>query len=264
MRTYRALDVDRDGDVLTVAFDRPDRHNAIGERLHDELSTVFHDVGRHHDDARVVVLTGNGRSFSAGGDLDWLEACLEDPAMFRRVVREGETIVRGLLQVQQPIVARINGDATGFGATLALLADLSVMSADARIGDPHVQAGLVAGDGGAAIWPLLVGINRAKEFLLTGELVDGPRAAELGLVNHVVDPADLDDRVAELIADLAAGPQVAIRYTKMATNAWLRFAVDRVLRESLAFEAVSQRHPDHAEALAAFREGRDPEFPSGR
>jgi enoyl-CoA hydratase len=259
---YRDLAVDLDRDVCRIAFDRPEELNAITERMHTELSTVFRDVA--DADARVVVLTGNGEVFSAGGDLEWLSACLDDPENFRTIVREGERTVRDLLAVDKPVIAKINGDATGFAATLALFADVTIASTDARIGDPHVNAGLAAGDGGAVIWPLLVGMNTAKELLLTGELLDAERAAEIGLINRAVPPEDLDDEVAALVDRLANGPQVAIRYTKRALNTWLELGVDAVLRQSLALEAMSQRHPDHREGLAAFREGRRPEFPSSR
>lgn len=259
---YRDLTVDRDGDVLHIAFDRPESMNAITERMHSELSTVFRDAA--DADARVVVLTGEGDAFSAGGDLDWLSACAEDPSKFRAVVQEGERTIRDLLAVDKPVIARINGDATGFAATLALLSDVTIASEDATIGDPHVNAGLSAGDGGAVVWPLLVGMNTAKELLMTGELLEATEAAELGLINRSVPPADLDDEVAALVDRLANGPQVAIRYTKRALNTWLELGVDAVLRQSLALEAMTQQHPDHREGLDAFREGRRPEFPSSR
>jgi enoyl-CoA hydratase len=259
---YRDLDVSNNSEVLRIAFDRPDGLNKITERMHAELSTVFRDVA--DADTRVVVLTGNGEVFSAGGDLEWLSECLDDPENFRTIVQEGERTVRDLLAVDKPVIAKINGDATGFAATLALFADVTIASTDATIGDPHVNAGLAAGDGGAVIWPLLVGMNTAKELLLTGEFLDAERAAEIGLINRAVPPEDLDDEVAALVDRLANGPQVAIRYTKRALNTWLELGVDAVLRQSLAFEAMSQRHPDHREGLAAFREGRRPEFPSSR
>jgi enoyl-CoA hydratase len=162
------------------------------------------------------------------------------------------------------VSAKIDGDATGFAATLALLSDVTIASEDATVGDPHVNAGLVAGDGGAVVWPMLVGMNRAKELLMTGELLDAQRAAEIGLINRAVPADELDEEVGELVDRLANGPQVAIRYTKRALNTWLELGVDAVLRQSLALEAMSQQHPDHREGIDAFREGRRPEFPSSR
>ena len=260
MNGYRELDVSDDGDVFRIAFDRPAQRNAVGERTHEELTTVFRDANR--SDARAVVLTGSGEAFSAGGDLDWLEHCLDDPAAFDRVLREGEAIIEGMLALETPIVARVNGDAVGLGATLALFCDVAVASTDAQIGDPHIRVGLVPGDGGAAIWPLLVGLNRAKEFLMTGKTVGAETAAEMGLINRAVDPDRLDEAVDEYVSAFTDGPQPALRHTKRALNAWLRMGVETSFRESLALEGRSQRHPDHREGLAAVREGRRPAFPS--
>lgn len=262
MHGYDTLDVTEDGDVLEIAFDRPDQLNAVDAQLHEELSSVFRDAG--NADARVVVLTGNGRAFSAGGDIGWMREGIENPESFRETMREGERIIEDITDLEKPLVARVNGDATGLGATLALFADITVMAADARIGDPHVSVGLVAGDGGAVIWPLLTSMHTAKELLMTGDLVSAERAAELGLVNYAVPADDLDDKVDELVGTLADGPQAAIRYTKKALNAWVELGNDLALQRGLALEAVSQQHPDHAEAVDAFLEERRPDFPSTR
>ena len=265
MREYSALDVTADGDVLRDAFDDPDNSNAIGPAAHRELTTVFTDA-RRHEGIRVVVLTGNGETFSAGGDLDRMKDRIEDPEAdpFEHSLQEAETIVRSLLELEKPIVAKVNGHATGLGATLALFADLVYASEDAKIGDPHVRVGLVAGDGGAVIWPLLTDMHTAKEFLLTGKMATATEAAEMGLVNEAVPPTALDDRVDEVVSDLATGPQTAIRYTKAALNEWLQLGVSRVLRQSLAYEHRSQRDPDHAEAVDALLADREPDFPSAR
>lgn len=257
---YQQLDVSIDENVCTITLQGNGEQNSITERMHTELSMVFRDVA--DTDARAVVLTGQGNFFSAGGELDWLLDCADDPEKFRQIVREGERTIRDLLALRQPLVAKLNGDATGFAATLALFADVTVIAHDARIGDPHVNAGLVAGDGGAVIWPMLVGINRAKELLLTGDLVRGERAAELGLVNRAVEAKELDAAVTDLADSFVSGSQIAIQYTKRALNTWLEFGVDLVLRQSLALEAVSQQHPDHREGLDAFLQGRRPKFPS--
>jgi enoyl-CoA hydratase len=262
MEEYNHLDVRLDDDVLTIAFDRPDKLNAVNEALHSELATVFRDV--YETEARVVVLTGNGDAFSAGGDIGWMQESVNDPEAFQATMREGEQIIRDLVNVEKPIVAKINGDATGLGATLALFCDMAVMSDDARIGDPHVNVALVAGDGGAVIWPLLTSLNTAKELLMTGRLLSAAEAKDMGLVNHVVPPEDLDQRTEELVGKLASGPQTAIRYTKKTLNAWLELGNSIALREGLALEGVGQQHPDHAAAVDAFLEGKQPEFPSGR
>jgi len=265
MRDYEALDVSLEGDVLRIAFDDPENSNAISREAHGELTHVFKDAWEN-DDARVVMLTGNGDVFSAGGDLDRMKHRIEHPEEdpFRESIREAEEIIEDIVNLEKPLVAKVNGHCTGLGTTLALFSDLVYMDESGKIGDPHVSAGLVAGDGGAVVWPLIVGLQTAKEFLMTGKMVTGAEAADIGLVNEALPSDELDERVDEVIDELASGPQVAIRYTKVALNEWLHLGVDNVLRESLALEAVSQRHPDHAEAVDAFLEGREPDFPSGR
>lgn len=265
MREYSALDVSLRDDVFRIAFDDPENGNAVSAAAHEELTDVFEDA-RRESAARVVLLTGNGDAFSTGGDLDRMKRRIEAPEddPFEESLREAETIVRSLLALEKPIVAKVNGHAIGLGATLALFCDLAYMSTDGRIGDPHVTAGLVAGDGGAVIWPLLTDMHTAKEFLLTGETASADEAADIGLVNEAVRPDELDARVDEVVDDLASGPQTAIRYTKVALNEWVQLGVSNVLRESLAYEAISQRDPDHEEAVDAFLEDREPRFPSGR
>lgn len=260
MRNYDHLDVSLDDDIFRIAFDRPDQKNAVDADVHRELTHVFRDASE--SDARVVVLTGNGSAFCAGGDVESMREW--DTGDFDRMRREGERLIHDMVNLAKPVVARVNGDAIGLGATLALFSDIVIAADDARIGDPHVRVGLTAGDGGAVIWPLLTSMSTAKELLMTGELVSASRAEELGLVNDVVSAADLDECVDEMVDKLASGPQQAIQYTKSALNAWLQLGTTLALGQSLALEGLSQQHPDHEAAVEAFAEGERPDFPSGR
>jgi len=262
MGSYDHLDVSTEGDVFRIAFDRPDDLNAVNDPLHGELAEVFREAYRV--DARVVLLTGNGQAFSAGGDINWMEANLDDPENFQRTIREAEEIIEGITNLEKPIVGKVNGDATGLGATLALFCDITLMSEDARIGDPHVKVALAAADGGAVIWPLLTSLNKAKEYLLTGDLMSAEEAEDIGLVNHAVPPEELNERTDEIIEKLTTGSQTAIRFTKKTLNAWLELGNDLALTRGLALEATGQQHPDHAEAVDAFLEKRQPNFPTGR
>ncbi|WP_254538382.1 enoyl-CoA hydratase-related protein [Halomarina litorea] len=262
MGTYDHVGLQKEEDVLTVTFDRPDDLNAVNDLLHEELAQVFRDV--YDTEARVVVLTGKGEAFSAGGDINWMKDNLENPENFQKTIREAEEIIQGIVNLEKPIVTKINGDATGLGATLALFCDISLMSNEARIGDPHIKVALVAGDGGAVIWPLLTSMNKAKELLMTGDLISAEEAERLGLVNYAVPPDELDSRTEEMIEKLATGPQTAIRYTKKTLNNWLELGCNIALTEGLALEATGQQHPDHEEAVEAFLEKRRPDFPSGR
>jgi enoyl-CoA hydratase len=260
VREYKHIDVSLDGDVLRVTFDRPERLNAVNSGVHEELSYVFDDasrLGKEHD-ARVVVLSGAGRAFNAGGDVK----DMDDGVSWD--YHESRNIVSGIVDCELPVIAKVNGDAIGLGATIALACDIVVASEDARIGDTHTSVGLVAGDGGAVFWPMLVGPNKAKEMLMTGNLLDAEEADNLGLYNHVVPADELDDFVEEIVDDLASSPQWAIRYTKMTINTVIRDRINQVLLQGLALERTSMRHPDHEEAVAAFKEGREPNFPSAR
>ena len=262
MQEYDQLEVSVDDDVLTIAIDRPEDLNAVNDPLHRELAGVFREA--YEIDVRVVVLTGNGDAFSAGGDVQWMKDNVDDPENFLQTVREGEEIIESIVNLEKPIIAKVNGDATGLGATLALFCDIVMMNEEARIGDPHVKVALVAGDGGAVIWPLLTSLNKAKELLMTGDLISAEEAKELGLVNHVVPADELDERTDEMVDKLASGPQIAIRYTKKALNGWLEHGNNIALSRGLALEAAGQQHPDHEEAVDAFLEKRRPNFPSGR
>ena len=165
-----------------------------------------------------------------------------------------------LLEVQQPIIAAVNGPATGLGATLALFSDVIFAADNARIGDPHVRIGVVAGDGGAVIWPWLVGAARAKEFLLTGDLLTAAEAERIGLINRVVPADELMATALTLAQRLAAGPMQAIRGTKVSVNKILRDTVNLVLDTSLALEKQCFATADHREAIQAFVEKREPRF----
>ena len=256
---YRTLKLERKGRLLTLSMNRPDKLNAVDAVMHEELSRVFSDINLD-DGADVVILTGAGRGFSAGGDMAWQQAMIDDAGIWAGIAREGKKIVTSLLDLEKPIIAKVNGAATGLGATLALYCDVIFASDKALIGDTHVLAGLVAGDGGTAIWPQLIGYARAKEYLMTGELIPGPKAAEIGLVNHCVPHEELDAAVDAFAERLLSGATQAIRYTKMAVNATLKQIVAANLETSIALEELSNALPDHQEAVSAFQAKRKPNF----
>jgi enoyl-CoA hydratase len=257
--TYEDVTAVRSGQVLTLTLNRPDTLNAVTARMHDELSRIFSDAAR--DEAvDLVVLTGAGRAFCAGGDIGWMKSQLARPGGLAAIAPEGKRIIYSLLDLEKPVVCKLNGDAIGLGATLALFCDVIIASEAARIGDPHVRVGLVAGDGGAVIWPQLVGYARAKEFLMTGDLIAARDAAQMGLVNRAVPAAELDDAVEKLVEKLLRGPRYAVRWTKTSVNIGLKQLAHAALEASIGYEVASSLMPDHAEAVAAFAEGRRPVF----
>ncbi|PSC02912.1 enoyl-CoA hydratase [Alsobacter soli] len=259
MSEHPELIIERRDRVLTLTLNRPDQMNAVNGALHTRLARVFRDIAEDPD-SDVVVLTGAGPAFCAGGDLEWLQSLIDEPQAFNYLVEEAKQIVFSLLELPKPVICRMNGDAIGFGATLALCSDVVVAADTARWGDPHVRVGLVAGDGAAVILPHVVGYLRAKELLLTGDLLGAAEAERIGLVNHVVPAAELDAKVAAIAGKLARGATQAIRWTKVAVNRGLRNFAAEHMDALMAYEALSARTDDHAEAVAAFRERRKPVF----
>lgn len=256
---YKTLGFSKQDRIMTVTLDRPERLNAIDGVLHEELSRVFDDLNRDRS-VDVIILTGAGRAFCAGGDADWLESLAVEPLGWEVLSEETRRIVNGILECRQPVIAKLNGAAAGLGATIALYCDVVFASDKARIGDPHVKVGLVAGDGGSAIWPQLVGYARAREFLYSGEMLTAERAANMGLINRSIAHDDLDDEVLEFAKRLADGAILAIQWTKQAVNAPLRELVASNLELSLSLEAKSNITADHREGIAALREKRPARF----
>lgn len=256
---YQSIKVDRQGEVVHLIFNRPDKLNAVDERMHEELASIFSDVAADPD-CELVVLTGAGRAFSAGGDIEWMQKMIDDPANFEKTAMEAKRIIFSMLDCEKPIIAKVNGHAAGLGATLALFSDVIFASEEARIGDPHVSVGFVAGDGGAVIWPQLIGYPRAKEFLMTGEMIPAPRAAEMGLINYAVPAEELDARVDEFAGQLMKGARKAIRWTKVSANIGLKQLAHSMMDACISMEAQSNVTADHQEAVNAFREKRRPVF----
>jgi enoyl-CoA hydratase/carnithine racemase len=256
---FQTLELDRHGAVLRVRIAHPSSElNAVDGRLHHDLTALFSRL-RSETDARAVVLVGRGRAFSAGGDFAWFPE-LQDPLRLDALRRDAKQMIWDLLDVEVPIVAAVNGHAMGLGASIALLCDVIFMADTATIGDPHVKVGLVAGDGGVAIWPLAVGPARAKQYLLTGDPLSAAEAERIGLVNRVVPAADLEAAAMAFAERLAAGAPLAVRYTKLAVNKLVKDALNVAFDASTALEIVTFRSDDHREALAALREKRPPVF----
>ena len=251
--------------ILRVEFNRPERLNALNVTMHSELRDLFLRIA-DDDDVDVVVLTGRGKAFCVGADFGTMDQNLEHgyPDGHPGLMGDSATMARNILAVRQPMIAAVNGDAIGLGATLALFCDITYMSDGARIGDPHVRAGIVAGDGGPVLWPLLVGVNRAKEYLMTGDLLTAAEADHLGLINHVVPADDLEETVMKMARKLAAGPQIAVRFNKRLVNKDLEERVARLYDLSLALEAITFETKDHQEAVRSFLDKRKPVFGRAR
>lgn len=259
MPAYKTIALTRKNRLLTITLNRPDAMNSVNLAMHEELAEVFvFAAADPHSD--VVVLTGAGRAFSAGGDLDHVKHNAENPHLFDEEVRLAKRIVFAILDLDKPLICRLNGHAVGLGATLALFCDVIFAADSAKIGDPHVAIGLVAGDGGAVIWPQRIGLCKAKEYLLTGELIPAKKAEEIGLINHCLPMAELDGAVDAFCEKLLNGSTNAIRWTKVLLNMELKRVATAVIDTGIAYEAVSQRSPDHREGVQALIEKRKPVF----
>src|ERR671925_653880 len=246
--------------VVLITIDRPDVLNATNDRLHWELTEIWRTLDAD-DGARVAVVTGRGRAFSAGGDLDMVDANARDPKRLARVLREATDLVYNMINCDKPIVSAINGVAVGAGLVVALLADVSIMSESARITDGHTRLGVVAGDHAAILWPLLTSLAKAKYYLLTCDFIDGKEAERIGLVSLCVPADQLMPKAFEVADKLALGAQNAIRLTKRSLNNWLRQA-GPIFDNSMALELLTFMGEDVREGLQAIREKRAPRFPS--
>ncbi len=256
---FETMRFDRDGHVLTVTIDHPDSAmNAVDATLHHEFGALFRLL-KQESEARVVVLTGSGRAFSAGGDMAWFPE-LRDSARMHALRREAKQLIWDELDVEVPIVCALNGPAVGLGASIALLCDVVVMADTATIIDPHVQVGLVAGDGGAAIWPLLVGPLAAKRHLMLGQPLTADEAMRLGVAAEVCSGDDLGATARAWADRIAAQPPLAVQGTKISVNQQIKQALLTSYDLSTALEMPCFVSADHAEAVAAFVEKRSPTF----
>ncbi len=258
---YASLRIEhRPHGVLLFTLSNPGKLNATNAAMHSELSTIFVDI-HASPDVRAVVVTGEGKAFSAGGDLDWIAEQVGDYERTISVMREAGDIVRTMIECDTPIISAINGVAVGAGLAVALMADISVIDQDAKLTDGHLRLGVAAGDHAAAIWPLLCGMAKAKYYLLTSDFIDGREAERIGLVSKALPAEQVLPEALAIAERLALGPRQATLLTKRALNHWLRQALPN-FEASLAYEMLNFLGPDAAEGLAALRERRPAEFPT--
>jgi len=260
---YRTLLLSRQDRRLTITLNRPELLNACNYDMHEELADVF-VFAANDSDSDVVVLTGAGRAFSAGGDLAHITRSMENPELFDQEARCAKRLVFAMLDLDKPLICRLNGHAVGLGATIALLCDVIFAADNAKIGDPHVNIGLVAGDGGAVIWAQRIGLGRAKEYLMTGDLLTAKKAQEIGLVNHCLPLAELDAAVDAFCTRLLAGSTNAIRWTKVLLNLELKRIAHALMDAGVAYESLSVRSADHRNAVQALVEKQAASAGAGR
>jgi enoyl-CoA hydratase len=263
---YEALALKRhEGGILEIVMGASQSANrklsTADHRMHRELSTIWNDIDQDPE-VRVAIIRGEGKGFSAGGDLGLVEDMARDFNVRTRVWREARDLVYNVINCSKPIVSAMHGPAVGAGLVAGLLADISIAAKTARIIDGHTRLGVAAGDHAAIVWPLLCGMAKAKYYLLLCDPVSGEEAERIGLVSLAVEEADLVPKAFEVAQRLAQGSSTAVRWTKYALNNWLRLA-GPTFDASLAMEFMGFSGPDVQEGIASLRERRAPKFDPG-
>jgi enoyl-CoA hydratase len=257
-----AVWIQMEGPVALVSMNRPDKLNAVNKEIHDGLIAALEALSIDRE-VRAVIITGVGKAFCAGGDVDGFGDLHNDHVGRRMRLRGAKKIMEAFLAFPLPLIGAVNGPAIGLGASIVACCDIVLMADDAFLSDPHVSVGLVAGDGGAALWPLMMSILRAKEYLLTGDRIPAPEALRLGLANRVVAPSDLMTKAREIASRLAAQPPQALQETKRILNMHLTRASFGVIEAALNAESESFLMPEHHERRKKFLEGRRSKTASG-
>ena len=251
-----------DHGILWITLNRPEVLNAANARMHTEMVALWQTIDADPE-VRVAVITGAGRAFSAGGDLNLVENAHRNYPEVVRILDEARELVYNMLHCQKAIISAINGPAVGAGLVVALLADISIAAESARLADGHVRMGVAAGDHAAIIWPLLCGMARSKYYLMTSEFVSGAEAERIGLVSLCVPDDELEARAKAIAIDLATGPRHAIQFTKRALNQWLLQAAP-IFDHSLALEMLGFFSDDVMAGVQGLRDKETPTFPSNQ
>ena len=256
---YQRLRFDRPHPrVLRITMDNG-RMNTADAAMHAELVRVWRDVDAD-DSVNCAIITGAGKTFSAGGDFAMVREIMESFEARTRAWREARDIVYNIVNCRKPVVSAMRGVAVGAGLVCGILADVSSATPDCRITDGHTRLGVAAGDHAAMVWPLLCGMAKAKYYLLTCDVLQGAEAERIGLISLAVEDAELDAKAVEVASRLAEGAQSAVRWTKYSLNNWLRMAGPS-FDASLAMEFMGFSGPEVKEGLQSHLEKRPPEFP---
>jgi enoyl-CoA hydratase len=245
--------------ILEIVMGEEGRLAVATANAHAEMARIWLDVDRDPE-ARVAILRGAGKGFSAGGDLAMVEEMTRDFAVRARVWREARDLVYNMINCSKIIVSAMHGPAVGAGLVAGLMADISIAAKNARLIDGHTRLGVAAGDHAAIVWPLLCGMAKAKYYLLTCRTISGEEAERLGLVSLACEESELGGKALEVAREIASGAQTALRWTKYSLNNWLRMA-GPAFDASLALEVLGFTGPEVKEGIASHREKRKPAFP---
>lgn len=236
--------VTAEGGLRIITLNRPNDLNASTTEMLFSYPKLFAALAQDPD-ARVAILTGAGRAFSAGGDMNHFVKTLDDPAFARTVQENARRTIHGFIDVPIPIIAAVNGPAVGWGATMATLCDIVLMSEKSFIAEPHINIGLVVGDGISVAWPLYTSLLRAKELIFTGDRITPQQAVEFGLANRVVAPDALMTEARALADKLLKQPREALRETKKIMNRYLHMSAAQHLDVTLGRQLAATLSEEH-------------------
>lgn len=245
--------------VLRIRLSSPLKMGAMDAAMHREVSEIWKDVDADPT-VSCVLLTGEDRTFSAGGDLNHERQGVENYDTHMQTMKEARDIVYGMINCSKPIVSAARGWAVGAGLACLIMADISIASKDARFSDGHLKIGVAAGDHATIIWPLLCGMAKAKYYLLTADTFTGEEAERMNLISMALEDEQVEERAVEIASRLANGAPGATRWTKHALNHWLRQAAP-IFEASLAMEFIGMAGPEGKEGMDAFLQKRKAEFP---
>ncbi len=246
------IKVEQDGAIVTITLNNPDMLNAFVDEMHVRLCEIWWDLGED-DSVKAVIITGAGKAFSAGGNIPDFIRNAEDIDFRRKEMRTARRLMEAMARFHKPVIAAVNGPAVGLGINIALLSDFVFINDATFVADTHVAVGLVAGDGGAVFWPLMMGLMRCKEYLLTGDRIPAAKAVELGLATKAVPAAEVLIEARKMADRLAALPQQALQETKRALNLHMQDYILRVAPFALAAESESFVTPDIDKVIEDFK-----------
>ena len=244
--------------ILRVTFNRPERLNAVSIKGHTQITNIWRTIDEDPDGS-CVILTGEGKAFSAGGDFELIKHNMATWDNLVNSWKEARDLVYNVINCSKPIVSAMTGAAVGAGLTAGILADISIAGKGLKLVDGHTRLGVAAGDHAVIIWPLLCGMAKAKYYLLLCEPIGGEEAERIGLVSMCVDDDKLQETALNVARKLAAGAPSAVRWTKYALNNWLRQA-GPIFDASTALEMLGFYGPEVQEGLASHLEKRKPKF----
>jgi enoyl-CoA hydratase len=260
-----AIDVRSEGPLAVVTLNQPEEGNALGAGSHAEFEETMWRLGRHERHLRAIILTGAGDFFLSRRDKVFgpMIATFDGPDRTHNVYEMAayaRRLVEAMLSVETPMIAAINGDAIGLGSTIALMCDITVMDQNAHIGDRHNKYGVVPGDGGQVIYPLLIGPSRAKDMLMRGKTIDATEAERIGLITYVAPPGGALAIARDIATDIMTKPPLAVKWAKAAVNQQLFMMFHLNMRLGIASEALTFLSDDHKEAVHSIVDKRSPDY----